>query len=479
MTAGTLLALAGSLGTAAAAPAGSRSPDTGTAAAQAGGTSRSTDGVWRLDGYGMVVSVRGGELRSWDTTAISCIPALAAPQQGAPAPDGTVRFDAGDFTLTVRPQARDRAVLRVLGTVGDRGMRRIGAVPPLCGRAQPTGPVASFDVYWQTFKENYAFFASRGVDWEAARAEYRPKVHARTTPDQLFDILSEMTAPLQDAHVALGAATPELTRSFEMFRPGTTPPTDEYDRRIRKFIERRDLGGTPLEQHAKGAVGYAELPGGIAYLRISRFGDYAPGTGDFEADSAELTRVLDRIITRTRTTGPGAWRGLIIDARFNQGGSDALGLQIAARLTNRSYPAYAKQARNHPDDDTRFTRRQTLHVVPATGSPRYTGPIALLTSGSTVSAGETFTKALAERPESTTLIGANTQGVLSDTLGRSLPNGWQFSLSNEKYTNPREFSYEGPGIPPHISTPVFTEKEFAADRDSAFDRARALLTRRP
>ncbi|MEO3977369.1 S41 family peptidase [Streptomyces sp. CAU 1734] len=482
MAAGTVLALAGSLGTAAAAPSaqpGTRSPDAGTAARQPAGKSPSADGIWRMDGYGMVVTVRDGELRSWDTTAISCRPALTVPQRGTPGPGGAVGFAADGLALTVRPQTRDRAALRVHGTVGDRALRRIAALPELCGREQPAGPVASFDVFWQTFKENYAFFASRGVDWDAARAKYRPKVHAGTAPGELFDILSEMTAPLQDAHVALQAESPELTRSFRMIRPGTIPPSQEYDDRVREFIERRDLGGTPLEQHAQGAIGYAELPGGIGYLRINRFVAYAAGTPDFEADTAELTRVLDRIITRARTSGPRAWRGLIIDARVNAGGSDALGLQIASRLTNRSYPAYAKQARNHPADDTRFTRRQTLRVVPAAGSPRYTGPIALLAGGSTVSAGETFAKALAERPAPTTLIGENTQGILSDTLGRSLPNGWQFTLSNEKYTTPGGFSHEGPGIPPHISTPVFTEEEFAADRDSAFDRARALLTRRP
>ncbi|WP_245876802.1 S41 family peptidase [Streptomyces uncialis] len=466
---GTVLALAGSLGTAAAVPT---APDT-----RAARNAAPADGVWRMDGYGLFVTVSGGVLRTWDTTALSCLPGLTATRQGAPGPGGEVRFGSPEAVLIVRQRGTDRATLAVDGGVGTRDMRRVPALPELCGRAPATGPLANFDVFWQTFEENYAFFAARGVDWDAVRAKYRPKVTARTTPAELFDILAEMTAPLQDGHVALEADTPELTRSARVGREGTVAPSPEYDERVREFIERRDFGGVPLESHANGAIGYGELPGGIGYLRINRFTWYTPDAPVYQTDAAELTKVLDRIVTRARTSGPGAWRGLIVDIRVNAGGMDQLGLSIASRLTDRSYQAYAKQARNDPRDDTRFTRRQTIGVVPAAGVPRYTGPIALLTGGSTVSAGETFTQALSERP-STVRIGANTQGIFSDVLGRTLPNGWKFSLSNERYTNPRGRSFEGPGIAPHVRTPVFTEKEFAAGRDSAFDRAKALLNAR-
>ncbi|MEV5687783.1 S41 family peptidase [Streptomyces sp. NPDC052164] len=467
MTAGIVLALAGTLGAAAAAP---RAPEART--------SLSADGIWQMDGYGTALTIGGGVMRTWDTTAISCRPAVTVRQDGATGPDGTVRFAQDGAVLTVRPRTASRAVYSYDGAVGTQRMRRISALPALCGQDQPTGPVATFDVFWQTFKENYAFFAGRGVDWDAARAKYRPKVSAATPPGELFDILAAMVAPLQDSHVSLEAATPELSRYAETIRPGTTAPSREYDARVRKFIERRDLGGRPLEQYANGAIGYARLPGGIGYLRVSRFIAYTAGEYGHAIDSPELARVLDRIITRARTSGPDAWRGLIIDVRVNMGGMDGLGLQIANRLTDHPYTAYAKQTRNDPQDDTRLTPRQTMRVVPADDSPRYTGPIALLTSGSTVSAGETFTQALAGRPSPTVRIGENTQGVFSDTLARSLPNNWTFTLSNEKYTNSRGHSFEGPGIPPHLRTPVFTEKEFAADRDSAFDRARALLTTR-
>lgn len=477
IAAGTVLALAGSLGTAAAVSPGASSGPLSDPRQATEGPLRA-DGIWQTDGYGLILAVGGGVLRAWETTAVSCQPSVTARQKGAPGPGGAVRFDADGFDLTVRAQSSVRGSFNVDSSVGTIGLRRLAALPTLCGQTPQTGPVATFDVFWQTFKENYAFFARRGLDWDAVRAEYRPKVHAGTTPHELFDILSEMTAPLHDAHVFLEAATPELTRSFRTARPGTVDPSQEYDDRIRAFIERRNFDGKPLRSYAQGAFGYADLPGGIGYLRINRFVAYTPGGPGYEADSAEVDRVLDQIITQRRTSGSGAWRGLIVDIRVNAGGTDPIGLQIAARFTDRAYTAFGKQARNDPREDTRFTPRQKLTVVPAAGKPRYTGPIALLTGGSTVSAGETFTMALSGRASPTTRIGENTQGILSDTLGRSLPNGWKFGLSNEKYTNPRGISFEGPGIPPHLRTPVFTKEEFAADRDSAFDRAKALFSRR-
>lgn len=147
------------------------------------------------------------------------------------------------------------------------------------------------------------------------------------------------------------------------------------------------------------------------------------------------------------------------------------------RLTDRPYFAYAKRARNDPADPSRFTRPQPLYVQPA-DAPRYTGPVAVLIGGSTVSAGETFTQALMERPGRTIRIGEHTQGVFSDVMQRRLPGGWEVWLPNEEFLTRSGDTFDGPGIPPHLREPVFTDEEFARGRDSAFDRAVSVLGRR-
>jgi hypothetical protein len=141
-----------------------------------------------------------------------------------------------------------------------------------------------------------------------------------------------------------------------------------------------------------------------------------------------------------------SWRGVTIDVAFNTGADDELGLQVAARLTNNAYTAYSKQAGNGPADPGKHGRLRTVTVNPATG-PRYTGPVNVLISDLTVSAGETFTESLLGRTPAPVRIGTNTPGVFADDIQRTLPNGWTFRLGNEDYFGPDGRNHEGEGIP--------------------------------
>ncbi|MFD4138256.1 S41 family peptidase [Streptomyces sp. NPDC058572] len=420
------------------------------------------EGVWRSDGYGTVYAIDEGRLREFQTTAAGCLPGATAQRTGSgrrasyTAEDGTV--------LDVRP-----GKLRVAGSPGERGLRRLSALPAECTRPAPSGPLATFDVFWQTFEENYPFFAAKGIDWHAVRDRHRPRISGRTTDEELFAVLSDMVRPLYDAHVRITAGK---DRFFFEKRPGTEIPGPELDQRVKAHIERRDLGGRPLQEFAGGRIGYADLPGGQGYLRVTGFGGYTDADPETYDDcSAALDRALDAVFTRERTA---RLKGLIIDLRINGGGSDSLGLRLAGRLTDRTHFAYAKRARNHPSDAARFTHPQPQYVHPARG-PRYTGPVAVLTGGSTVSAGETVTQALMDRPGRTVRIGAPTQGVFSDVMPRVLPNGWQLMLPNEEFRTRTGRTFDGPGIPPHLTEPVFTDEEFDRNRDSAFDRAVSVL----
>ena len=60
-------------------------------------------------------------------------------------------------------------------------------------------------------------------------------------------------------------------------------------------------------------------------------------------------------------------------------------------------------------------------------------------------------------------------------MERNLPNGMTAMLPNEEFLNRSGRTYDGTGIPPHITEPVFTKEEFTEKRDSAFDRAVRVL----
>jgi C-terminal processing protease CtpA/Prc len=100
----------------------------------------------------------------------------------------------------------------------------------------------------------------------------------------------------------------------------------------------------------------------------------------------------------------------------------------------------------------------------------------MLTGGSQISAGETFTQAMMNRTPRPIRVGENTQGVFSDTLQRRLPNGWEYILPNEEFRTLAWKSFDGAGIPPDIRKPVFTPAELTNHRDSAFTEAVKLLS---
>ncbi|RCH67293.1 peptidase S41 [Streptomyces sp. SDr-06] len=442
-------------GTASAVPAGRGAP-------------RPPDGVWRMDGYGTLVTIGNGKLATYDTTRVSCLPgAVTADQVGAPGPAGATRYGEGSVaTMTVTPDGRGRAVLAPDDAAGVRHLERLSALPERCRRPAEESPLAVFDRFWATFAENYPFFAAKGIDWQAVRDRYRPLVTPGTTDAELQRILTDMIRPLHDAHTAL---IHQGKTVYFGLRPGTRVATPELRTRAAEAVSHQLVA--PVRSFAQGKLVVGELPDQIRYLRIDSFDGYVAGDS-YQQQAAELDRALDALIPSGATAD--RLRGLVIDCRLNGGGSDALGLRIAARLTDRAYTAYTKVARNDPDDPARYTRPQPITVHPAP-APRWTGPVALLTSGSSVSAAETFTQALMGRTPQVTRIGENTQGVFSDVLFRPLAKDWAAVLPNEKYLDRAGHSFDGPGIPPQSRIPVFTEDDLTHRRDPALTLARRVM----
>ena len=93
-----------------------------------------------------------------------------------------------------------------------------------------------------------------------------------------------------------------------------------------------------------------------------------------------------------------------------------------------------------------------------------------LTSSATASAAEIFTLSTMGFPH-VTRVEEPTRGILSDILGKRLPNGWTVGLSNEVYTSSDGMVYEGVGIPPDIETPVFVPGNFYPGLKLAVDKA--------
>ena len=77
---------------------------------------------------------------------------------------------------------------------------------------QSADPLKNINAFWKVFNEKYAFFDVRSVDWQKQKETYFPQVTDKTSPDQLFEIMSRMIEPLNDGHVELKARA--LNRYF-------------------------------------------------------------------------------------------------------------------------------------------------------------------------------------------------------------------------------------------------------------------------
>lgn len=439
------------------------------------GTPGSLEGVWRSDGYGLIVEIRRNTMRLSEVTQISCIPSATAhkllqtPLGAEAAFLSRPNAMLGPRTLVIKPGASsDIKRLNQMGTASDIVLQRIARKPSLCDVAVTNDPQTNFNVFWQTFAEHYPLFAMKKVNWSAVRQEYVERVTPKIAPEKLFEVFRSMSEPLQDAHTAIYAEN--IGKEFLGERLDSNPVSEQRVKRVKMVLAKHLV--TPLRSWAKGQVSYGLLTPSIGYLQITSLAGYTD-SDVFMDDLKELETALDSIFTKS-----GQLQGLVIDVRVNGGGSDMLGIEIASRLTSKPYLAYSKVARNDPNDPSQFTKPQPSIVKPS-AKPGFLGPVVLLTSRYSVSAAETFTQALMGRQPSVTRVGENTQGVFSDVLSRRLPNGWFFGLPNELFLTENGKFFDVTGIPPNIVVPVFESKDLSAGRDPALKKALQILTAHP
>jgi hypothetical protein len=94
-------------------------------------------GVWRMDGYGTVLTVQRGRVQEYRTTKSSCLKGTSADRVGGHG--GTARYETNDGEVFALRSAgsRERASMHVYGSEGDRHLRRIAELPDACGRKTP------------------------------------------------------------------------------------------------------------------------------------------------------------------------------------------------------------------------------------------------------------------------------------------------------------------------------------------------------
>ena len=135
-------------------------------------------------------------------------------------------------------------------------------------------------------------------------------------------------------------------------------------------------------------------------------------------------------------------QSIIIDLRFNGGGYETVALQLLSHFVKQPKHILSIKAKKGQG----YTKNQKYVLKPATNV--YEGKVIVLTSHSTASAAEIFALGTVAYPK-IKRFGSSTNGIFSEILWKNLPNGWEFSLSNEVYSDPNGNIYEITGVPPN------------------------------
>lgn len=393
---------------------------------------------WVQQGYGRCLKIEDSTYTYYNTNSMSC-KALA---------EGKIN---GRFTIL--SLNKNELVLNPGGIV-NYIFKRVDSLPPMCTHVDSATASyeENFKVFWETFNDNYAFFRERNINWKQVYEDYLPRVKKVSSPDELADILREIVKKIGDGHIRLEVPD-ELKTKVAVATPLIRRKKDD----IAKAIQDKYLVDT--HTYNNGVINWGKLKGTkIGYLMIkdmNNFSAYVSPADNYQPDFAKkynqvkdsrlpLMQFEDEIngvdqVMKKILADIGQSDSIVIDLRFNGGGLETVALRLLSYFVVETKHVLSVEAKTVQGN----TAKQKYILQPANSA--YQGKVCLLLSGQTASAAEIFALAAQDYPNIRTM-GTRTAGIFSELLWKELPNGWEFSLSNEIYTDSNGKTYEGTGV---------------------------------
>lgn len=372
--------------------------------------------------------------------------------------------------------------------------------------------IAGLSKLWSEVKYNFVYIDTlKAIDWDRLYLAYLPRVRATASTYEYYRLLAELTAKLHDGHSSIWPprelwdrwlALPPIRTSLiegrvmvldvfdpELRQKGLVPGVEIVEvnnEPVKTFVARENApvvsAATPQDAEARlygryflagsrdeplrltvldaagrretipvQRIGFEEymkraqpapfelrfLPGNVAYVVLNSFGD--------DTAAEQFIAAFGKI--------EGA-RALIIDVRNNGGGNSSVGYKVLATLTDKPFmtskwatrdyrPTYRAWGRTMPD----------LEQVEEPFAPdlqhQFHGPVAVLTSATTYSAGEDFVVAFDALGRGK-MIGQTTGGSTGQPLVVALPGGGTARICTKRDTYPDGRIWVGKGIRPNL-----------------------------
>jgi C-terminal processing protease CtpA/Prc/Flp pilus assembly protein TadD len=202
------------------------------------------------------------------------------------------------------------------------------------------------------------------------------------------------------------------------------------------------------------------LPGGIAYAKLSTFTDRNVVIQFEEAMAGwDLSKL----------------RGVILDVRFNPGGSSTNGWDIISRFIDRPLETARWSTRQYRPAERAWGREPgwydggLMSTIAPSEKPRFTGPLAVLVGPWTFSAAEDFLVPL-DASGRAVLVGRRTAGSTGQPLTVVLPGGGFLAVCTKRDVYPDGKEFVGFGIAPQVEVEP-TREDIASGRDAALEAA--------
>lgn len=403
-------------------------------------------GKWRARGYGFVFDVSSEGVRWFSETG------EYAWEHSPEEFDVFFAIEESSGRCYIKPYPTESAViLEPLSSLD----------PKFKSVVRNANPETVFRLISETMTDYYAFFDERGIDWEQRLELARNKISKETTETQLWAILKELFAGLNDGHTTIEGV---LEGKRADIRSGGSSLRKSLDRAFENQNVEQSFGGffrnwwgeftrqmeeELLQNDASSAFDdtlvWGRINDQVGYLYVKNM--YAYAEEDLVEGLTQLHNQLETIFEELSDC-----EALMIDVSTNSGGFHSYALAFASHIADRRRFTMSKYPIGHPDLLQKF---DVLPYRDSTGAIKtFTKPVYVIVSDATVSAGEEFVLAARAFPH-VEVVGTRTNGMLSDMLEKPLPNGWTLNLSNEVFLSHEGVCFEAIGIPATIDLKVF------------------------
>lgn len=384
----------------------------------------------------------------------------------------------------------------------------------------------TLETVWRTVKDRHFDPSLVGVDWDAVRDRYRPRVLAAARDEEYYRLLNEMLGELGQSHfvvfppwlfadagrtergdvgievrlvegrVTIVRVVPESSAHAAGLRTGfvVTHVGGEPVAALLRRIERGDVPSPKrrtvlvrtVRSRLRGASGSTvhvrllderDRPRSVVLERhpasgeVVALGEMPPLRARVESSRVDRDFGYLRFDLFALPVLPPVReamrsfhdaKGVVVDLRGNAGGEIAVSTAIAGLF-------YSKRCSL---GTTRF-RDGTLERPVYPSRAAFEGPLVILVDEGTASAAETFTAALQESGRAT-VVGQTTAGSALPSVFERLPCGGRLQYAIGEYRTPMGVVLEGRGVAPEVAVEP-TRRDLLAGRDAALDVAVSLL----